>query len=115
MPFSSVFALEEEPLCMSTRVNVILHKQIILAIRNFLSKIEISTLKFWLKKQGLVSSIDFTVGKFSEFVLGLRFKFSFIVDLLLGLLYLLLWRHPDTKASLVARFLLVDPDEIFDI
>lgn len=48
--FECIFNLEKEPLSMTVGVNVVLHKQVVLQVWNFLSKIQVAGLKFWFKK-----------------------------------------------------------------
>jgi hypothetical protein len=39
---------------MSTRIDVILHQQVVFVVRHFLSQVQISTLEFRLEKEGFI-------------------------------------------------------------
>ena len=53
---------------MSTRVDVILHEQVVFIVTYFLSQVQIATLELRLKKQGFIRLIHLAVFKLFQLV-----------------------------------------------
>ena len=81
-----VFHLKKEPLSVPIRINIILHKQIVLLVGHFLSQVKVSRFEARLKEQSVICGVDFATAilELPQLVPGLGFQFLFVLYLLRG-------------------------------
>ena len=101
--FARVFDLEEEPLRMPARVDVVLHQAVVLSVRHLLGKVQVATFEARLEKERVVLSVDLAGLVGAQLVVGLFLEYLVVLFLLLGLWHLLGWLDPEAAA--VSRFI----------